>query len=416
MKLLLDIRLPLLLLGVALGTLLLQSRRRHCIKKTRWWNSWTLFIITVLVLVSAAGTTFASFTDFQTSTGNTVQFMNSWYSLAWGYRKPITINHTKVSNTSQSNFTVLINLTDPTLEYTANGGHVGQSDGGDILFTSSDGKTKLAHEIENYTPSTGRLVAWVIVPTLSASSDTVIYLYYGNANCTDQWNINGTWNSSYNAVWHMEQNPSGTPPQIVDSTTNGNNGTCYGSMTSNDQVAGEIGGSLHFDGSTDYVQVNNSTTLNVSSAITVSAWIYPYSVASGSHRIISKWTSSNQEYIFYLSGTEVGVGAKTGYGVTSGANLSINTWYYLTMVWSGSNTIAVYKNGNLFQNITITTGTTGTSAPLVFAKHGSSSSEYFNGIIDESRVGMTTRSADWIQTEYNNQNSPSTFYTVGIEQ
>jgi RHS repeat-associated protein len=37
---------------------------------------------------------------------------------------------------------------------------------------------------------------------------------------------------------------------------------------------------------------------------------------------------------------------------------------------------------------------------------------YFNGTIDEVRTSKIARSADWIKTEYNNQNSPSTFYTV----
>jgi methylaspartate ammonia-lyase len=35
------------------------------------------------------------------------------------------------------------------------------------------------------------------------------------------------------------------------------------------------------------------------------------------------------------------------------------------------------------------------------------------GTLDEVRVSSTARSAGWIATEYNNQSSPSTFYTVG---
>lgn len=40
------------------------------------------------------------------------------------------------------------------------------------------------------------------------------------------------------------------------------------------------------------------------------------------------------------------------------------------------------------------------------------SNEYFSGSIDEVRVSNIARSADWIATEYNNQSSPSTFYTI----
>jgi hypothetical protein len=39
----------------------------------------------------------------------------------------------------------------------------------------------------------------------------------------------------------------------------------------------------------------------------------------------------------------------------------------------------------------------------------------FGGTIDELRISSGERGADWILAEYNNQNSPSTFYTVGSE-
>jgi hypothetical protein len=40
---------------------------------------------------------------------------------------------------------------------------------------------------------------------------------------------------------------------------------------------------------------------------------------------------------------------------------------------------------------------------------------YFQGDLDEVRTSTTARSADWVKTEYNNQSSPSTFYTLGTE-
>ena len=41
---------------------------------------------------------------------------------------------------------------------------------------------------------------------------------------------------------------------------------------------------------------------------------------------------------------------------------------------------------------------------------------FFNGLIDEVRVSSIARSASWIATEYNNQASPSAFYTVSNQQ
>ena len=92
----------------------------------------------------------------------------------WLYRKAITIDHTKVS-ANQTNFPVLINLaSDASLAAHA------RSDGFDLLFTASDGATVLPYEREQYTNTTGALVAWVKVPILSSAADTVLYLYYGD--------------------------------------------------------------------------------------------------------------------------------------------------------------------------------------------------------------------------------------------
>ena len=87
----------------------------------------------------------------------------SWYNASWQYRKLITIDNTKVA-ANLTDFPVLISITDTDLRDDA------QSDGDDILFTSSDGTAKLSHEIEDYDGTTGALVAWVKIPSLSGSS------------------------------------------------------------------------------------------------------------------------------------------------------------------------------------------------------------------------------------------------------
>ena len=56
------------------------------------------------------------------------------------YRRPLTIDHTRVRNTDQRNFPVLIRLSDPTLRSTAAGGHVAHDQGADLFFTQADGR------------------------------------------------------------------------------------------------------------------------------------------------------------------------------------------------------------------------------------------------------------------------------------
>ncbi len=40
----------------------------------------------------------------------------------------------------------------------------------------------------------------------------------------------------------------------------------------------------------------------------------------------------------------------------------------------------------------------------------------FVGQVDELKVSLVMRSADWISTEYNNQNNPSSFLNFGPEE
>jgi hypothetical protein len=102
----------------------------------------------------------------------------AWVQCDYQYRKKITIQATQVP-ADLTNFPVLINLPSDT-ELAASA----RDDGFDISFTSDDEVTKIKHQIEDFDGDTGELVAWVNVPNISSSVNTVIYLYYGNATST----------------------------------------------------------------------------------------------------------------------------------------------------------------------------------------------------------------------------------------
>src|SRR5207245_1569095 len=64
---------------------------------------------------------------------------------------------------------------------------------------------------------------------------------------------------------------------------------------------------------------------------------------------------------------------------------------------------------------TMSTGTF--SAPSTSGNIGSrGGSFFFKGIMYEVRVSNAVRSAGWVTTEYNNQNSPATFFSVSGEE
>ncbi|MHA2398491.1 MAG: DUF2341 domain-containing protein [Promethearchaeota archaeon] len=187
----------------------------------------------------------------------------------FNYYKEITIDHTKVSGSSNlTDFPVLISILDTDLYDKV------QSNGNDIAFYN--GTDWLDHEIEvfnqTYSGTQAQLIAWVRIPSLSPTTDTKIYIYYGNSTMSSQENPTGVWDSNYLGVWHLSEDPTGI---VYDSTTNNNDGSSYGSMNSGDQILGKIDGSINFDGNDDNIATEENNLLAGRSSFTMSAWIKP---------------------------------------------------------------------------------------------------------------------------------------------
>lgn len=339
--------------------------------------------------------------------------------MAFQYRRTITVDHTKVPNTDQTNFPVLVSFTDATFKNTSSGGHVESVNGYDINFYSdSSATTKLKWEMESYNSATGAVVAWVLVTSLSHTSDNVFYVFYGDAAIvTFQGDINGTWNSNFKGVWHLGAGLA----YSNDSTSNGNNGTTHGSS----QTTGQIDGAGSFNGTTDYIDNGAGSSLNLTanSVLTISCWFNLTAKATaGNYPIFAGIrNASNDGYWLEEQGDAGNINFVThqvGTYYTCGfaeSGISTGTWYHLVGVFSGTgaNQQKIYLNGT--QQATITGSYANPSYNFLIAKDPVGSTWFTNGKIDEVRFLATDVSADWVATEYNNQSSPSTFFTLGSE-
>ena len=382
------------------------------------------------------------------------------------YRKQITVN-TGAVNGTLTNFPMLVSMTDPNLQAlptgAANGGHIAAYNGTtndpqDLVFEALDDTTcggagnapcRLAHEIEAYSASNGNLVAWVRVPSITSASpnNTVIYMYYGNScMITSAQNATAVWDANYKGVWHLSQNPTGTAPQMKDSTADGYNGTAVGSFVAGDQQAAVINGGLNFNGTNDEIQIA-AANLGATS-VTVSAWLR---VKSFNETTFSGTAANNGAVIFstrnvdtnvsptlLVSPVSGGAGAQNGLvfcndtanvamGAKGAANIAFNTWYYAvgTFSYTGVGNFAgnwnVYLNGAQ-NNAAVNNFNYAGAANAIFSgatwRLGNNAQwpNYSNIILDEVRVSNIARSAGWIATEYLNQSAPNSFYTVGPEQ
>ncbi|MHA2197337.1 MAG: DUF2341 domain-containing protein [Promethearchaeota archaeon] len=316
------------------------------------------------------------------------------------YYKVITIDNSKVSGTgSHTNFPVLISLFDSDLRNNV------QSNGNDIAF--SDGTDWLDHEIEvynqNYNNTHAKFVAWVRIPSLSTTVDTVIYMYYCNSTMGVRENPTGVWSSNYQGVWHMKEDPSGSAPQILDSTSNNRDCTSYGSMNLTDQVTGQIDGSLDFDGSDDYTQWSSVITQTTGS---YSMWIYPHSI-SGERNYIANdaWQS---RIALWDDVVKIETDTDAEYFDFTLSSISANVWTHIVFVRAGD-VGDLYVNGSLVQQVT----ETGADALTVSCIGGTNNlARMVDGVIDEVQITNNARTGNWIATEYNNQIDPDSFYSV----
>lgn len=331
---------------------------------------------------------------------------------AGNYRQKITIAYTNVGATL-TNFAVLVSVTDTNLRDTVNGGHVAQSDGGDIFFTKSDGTNKLDHEIEQYVAANGQLIVWVEADVLSSNVNTDIYMYYGGKDTNKQWNINGTWETNAVMVQHLAE----TSGNHYDSTMYANTGVVYGVTLG---ATGQIGRADSFDGTNDYIDVGKGDlSLKTATDFTYSAWVNLNNTNVVRCVIGGKVSYGPQLRINTVNKLEF-LEQGQAIWVTSTIALTNAVWNHVAATYiryPGSN-IVIYING-------VSRGTG--SGAIIFdgtwnGIHISGNSanpptaEFFYGIMDEVRVYNRALSAGEMLTQYRNQNSPSTFYSIGIEE
>ncbi len=338
------------------------------------------------------------------------------------YYKEITINHLKVSD-DLTNFSLLVSIFDEDLHDDV------QYDGDDIAFAIDN--EWLDHEIElfhqSYSSTHAQLVAWVRIPSLSSTIDTKIYMYYGNSTMGSQQNPSGVWSSNYKGVWHLNTT-------LLDSTSNDNDGTNYEA----DDGSAYIANGRDYDGSNDYSNMGSDSSIDniFNGGATISAWIKPEGWGGGQYgRVLAKSsvTAGTDGWVMCVDGEADSVdhhllfyrgfdkNPYRGLWYTPADSISLNQWQYVVVTYddgSDTNVPSIYINAGASRSLTPEPSPSGdavddSSQELYIGNYGGVLKDRaFDGIIDEVRISSGIKSSDWIQTEYNNQYDPNSFYTV----
>ncbi|MGB8437101.1 MAG: LamG-like jellyroll fold domain-containing protein, partial [Burkholderiales bacterium] len=176
--------------------------------------------------------------------------------------------------------------------------------------------------------------------------------------------------------------------QVKDASGNANNGTLSGATRI---ATGRFGRALKFNGTSDWVTVDHSASLNLTKGMTLEAWVYPTtSSTSTPATILMKEASGTASYRIYTHANSgprptsiinIGGASKTLLG---GPTLPVNTWSHVAATYDGA-THKLYVNGELV-NSQSQTGSIDVSTGKLRIGGNSVWGYYFAGYIDEVRV------------------------------
>jgi hypothetical protein len=375
----------------------------------------------------------------------------------YAFQQQITLNTTSFGATSTlTNFPYLVYIqenalkTDSACKSNIQLPNVGATNATDydFAFTTSSSSTELFYQVESYDPTTGTLVAWVNVPSLTTTTKPTLNFYFGaNTPGHNAAFTAGTWASDYQEVYHFNENAA-SGGTIIDATANANNAV-QTNCTSVSATANAGIGKTCYQFSTTSVHnaemLSKSANTSLTGSYTLSAWVYPTlftqtSSANGAtypgsgefdYKIITDettYTAGGYKLGLYSgsSATTVVPETETRYndgtlaidrvGFTGAStptkDVNLTNWNFVQAVYDNTtNTFYTYLNGVL--NNTSTAGyAAGANGQNIFIGADFTAGNYFYGDMDEARVSSNAKSADWIKAEFYNQKAPTKCTTV----
>jgi len=350
--------------------------------------------------------------SFQTNTLESSLFSasnsNDWWKTDWLYRKEIQVDSSKI-DVNLNDFPMLLSITDSDLKNHA------RNDCSDIVFIKEN-DDELNHEIEYYNASSGELIVWVKTD-LSATENTVLYMYYGNPYASSLENPTEVWNSGYVVVQHLNES-SGVH---YDSTVNNNDGEWNDLNDNGSQDAiGRMDGANYFDGIDDYIDCGNDDSLNsITEGITIETWV-KYQDGENKTRIVDKYPS----FMVYINSSTDKL-AWNGYINNSLRDIQFpntdilkDTWTHIVVTYANDTEHAVktYVDGLLKDSVTDYNGSLRTTVNHLLIGSELSMNNSFNGTIDEVRISNAALNESQVKTAYDNQDDPSSFIIVASEE
>jgi hypothetical protein len=172
----------------------------------------------------------------------------------------------------------------------------------------------------------------------------------------------------------------------TDKTGLGHNGTLGGAVS----APGQFGQALSFNGTSNYVTVNDANDLDFTTGMTLEAWVRPASV-SGWQSLVLKQGPSGLVYAMYGSDAAshaAGLVRISGVDrdVRASNALPLNTWSHVVVTYDKTEgALRIFVDGIPVDERSVT-GDITTSTGAVYIGGNQFWGEYFNGRVDNVRL------------------------------